>query len=516
MSRLKNFSRNLAASYLQLGVNVVYSLVSIPLILHWLPKAEFGLWALLVQMLGYLGLIDLGMTAAVGRLLVDHKDQRDAETYGSLVKTSGMVSLVQGGIILAIITLGSPLLATLMKIPAEYQQTFIALMRIQGVIVAFSFCLRPLGLMLYAHQRMDIPAYSEIFNLLASLGLLVFFLMEGCGIYSFVYASAFTVLVGPVFLFWNCRRLGFLPRKGEWGQVSWRIFNEVFSFGKDVFLFNLGQQLTTASQIIIVSRMLGLEAAAAWAVGTKVFNLFIPLMCRPYGAALPGLYEMHARGETDRLKSRFKGVVLLTASLGAFLGISFALCNSLFVNVWTGDKIVWLPWNDVLLGLWLFITSLQTTHINIVNVTKQYGGARYIYFLEGCCFVVLSIFLGCRWQASGIIATSAICTLCFSYQYGIRVSCRYFHCRLKELAFDWVRPSLKLALVFGVFAVATWLATTGLSVVWRLAVHAFMAGTVGGLLFLRLGFPAEMIREAVARLPHPAARLLKVLSPCEP
>ena len=42
MSRLKNFSRNLATSYLQLGVNVVCSLVSMPLILHWLPTAEFG------------------------------------------------------------------------------------------------------------------------------------------------------------------------------------------------------------------------------------------------------------------------------------------------------------------------------------------------------------------------------------------------------------------------------------------------------------------------------------------
>jgi hypothetical protein len=42
----ENFSRNVATSYLQLDVNVVYSLVSIPLILHWLPKAEFGMWLL--------------------------------------------------------------------------------------------------------------------------------------------------------------------------------------------------------------------------------------------------------------------------------------------------------------------------------------------------------------------------------------------------------------------------------------------------------------------------------------
>jgi hypothetical protein len=38
MSRLKNFFRNLSTSYVQQSVIMVYSLVSIPLILHWLPN----------------------------------------------------------------------------------------------------------------------------------------------------------------------------------------------------------------------------------------------------------------------------------------------------------------------------------------------------------------------------------------------------------------------------------------------------------------------------------------------
>src|SRR5258708_40351624 len=100
MSRLKNFSRNLAAGYLQLAVTVIYSLVSVPLILHWLPKAEFGLWALLVQLMSYISLVDLGMNSAISRFLIDHKDHPHKGEYGSLVKTSALVSMVQGLIIL--------------------------------------------------------------------------------------------------------------------------------------------------------------------------------------------------------------------------------------------------------------------------------------------------------------------------------------------------------------------------------------------------------------------------------
>lgn len=515
MSRLKNFSRNVTTSYLQLGVNVVYSLASVPLILHWLSKSEFGLWMLLVQLMSYIALVDLGMNSALARFLVDHKDQRGAGGYGALVKASVLVSAAQGLIVLAVVTLGSPLLAELMKIQPEYQKTFVDLMRIQGLIAAFTFCTNPLGMMLYAHQRMDITNRASIFSLAASLGLLLLFLLQGCGIYSFVYANAITALMVPGYLFWHCRRLGFVPQAGDWGTASVKTFKELFLFGKDVFLMNLGAQLVTASQVIIVSRTLGLEAAATWSVGTKLWMLMRQVMFQPYSAASPGLCEMLARNETERLRYRFKNLVLLTASLGVFLGMAYALCNSLFITVWTGGKIAWSPLNDVLLGLWIFITAMQAPHCGFVTVTKQIGGMRYIFFVEGCCFVTLSLLLGYRWGLPGILVCSLLCLVLFSYQFGLRRSERYFQVPIWELAVDWVRPALKLAVVLALVGAITWFATLDLPVIWRLVIHGAVSGFVGGYLFLRIGLPPEMVQEAGARLPRPAARLLEALVPCK-
>src|ERR1019366_10215740 len=98
----------------------------------------------------------------------------------------------------------------MMKIPAEYQKTFVDLMRIQCLIAAFTFCTNPLGIMLYAHQRMDIVNRVSIFGMVASLGLLVLFLVEACGIYSFIYANAITAAISPPFLFLQLPRAGVL------------------------------------------------------------------------------------------------------------------------------------------------------------------------------------------------------------------------------------------------------------------------------------------------------------------
>jgi len=512
MSRLRNFSRNLVTSYLQLGVNVVYSLASVPLILHWLPKAEFGMWAVLVQLMGYCALLDLGMTAAVARLLVEHKDERANGNYGSFVKTAVFVSLAQGLIISTVALLGAPWLTSLMNIPPEHQATFMLLLRLQGLIMAFNFSVRPFGLMLYANQRMDIQCYNDMLSLAAQIGLLMLFLSLGCGIYSFIYGNIITGLASPAFMFWNCRRLGLLPRPGEWGGVSWRIFAQIFDYGKNVFIMVLGYQLIMASQVILVSRTLGLEAAAAWSVGTKILNLMIPLMCRPYGAALPGLYEMAARDEQARLYGRFREMVVLTASLGVFLGVSLALCNSAFVSIWTSGKFNWSPWNDLFLGLFIFLSSVQTTHMTFVNVSKQFEGARFIYLLEGTCFISICTLLRGRGGLVGILVTSNFCQLLFSSQYGFRLSSRYFKCSWTQLAFQWILPSLKFAAVWVPIAIAVWLATSHLPVLLRFVINAAAAGGIGGFLLLRLGFPRQLLLEAETRLPRPAARILEILA----
>lgn len=513
MSRLKNFSRNLATSYLQLAVNVVYSLVSIPLILHWLPPSEFGMWAVLTQLMAYISLVDLGINQAIARFLVDHKDRRFEGEYGALVKTSALVSLVQGLIVLVLVTLGSPLLASLMNIPAEYSATFINLMRIQGAIAAFTFCMNPLGIMLNAHQRMDLIARTGIYNLLAALGLLWLFLIRGNGIKSFVIAGAITAMISTCQLFWHCRRLGLLPQAGEGGTVSWRQFREVFLYGKDVFLMNLGAQLVNTSQTIIISRTLGLEVAAIWAVGTKLFVLMGRVQFQPLSAAMAGLSEMVARNEMERLRTRFQSIVVLSASLGVFLGVSFALCNSLFVTVWTRGAITWLPINDVLLGFWIFLTSLQMTHCNLVLVTKQIGAMRYLYFGEGCCFVLASLMLGYHWGLPGLLLCSIVCILIFSYQFGLRRSQRYFSVSFFDLAFTWVRSSLKLVAVMAPLGLILWVATLGLEPIWRLMIHGAAVGFGGGLLFLRIGLSPEIVWEAGARLPRPLSRLLRKLVP---
>jgi O-antigen/teichoic acid export membrane protein len=75
--RSTSFARGLGAGYLATAINIAYTAASVPLALHYLGKDQFGLWSLSQQIVGYLILLDLGVTSAVSRFIADcHHESR--------------------------------------------------------------------------------------------------------------------------------------------------------------------------------------------------------------------------------------------------------------------------------------------------------------------------------------------------------------------------------------------------------------------------------------------------------
>src|SRR6266849_379509 len=145
MSRFTKFSYTLISGYVMMGANVAFTLASVPLALHHLSKAEFGLWALTTQIAGYVALIDLGMAGALTRILVDYKDDVASANYGSLILTGILVSLAQGCLILGGgVGLGW-LRAPLLDLPEEVWRDYRSLVIRQCVLLATEFDLHIAG-----------------------------------------------------------------------------------------------------------------------------------------------------------------------------------------------------------------------------------------------------------------------------------------------------------------------------------------------------------------------------------
>ena len=498
MSRIKKAFKGIASSYLLLVVAALYSFVSIPLALHYLDKGKFGLWVLVGSIAGYFNLIDLGITGASVRLFMDHKDQRDGGAYGSLIKSSWCVALAQGIIVIALGALAARILGPVLKIEATLEAEFTKLFFYQCLILAFTFATRMPGLILDAHQRMDLVNYSSIAGLL--IGLLVQYLgfRYGCGIYSLILAGSASTVLNFLLQGSSALILNLFPEKKAWGSIDRKSFGELFAFGGNLFLMSLGAQMIMSSQSIVITRALGLDAAATWGIGTRVFNMINPVIWRIYDMSSAALAEMMVRGEGERLRDRYRSLFILTLSLAVLFAAVFSSSNRLFLNLWTHGKITWPASCDLLLGFGIVFAALIHCNCGFTMLTKRIGLMKYVYFLEGITFITASFYASPRYGLAGVIACSSITSLVFSGLYGSIRVCNYFGIGCREYL-SWMRPSMIVALMLVPFALAVYFLSLSAAVSLRFLLNSTIISSAGLLLLWKFGLPEFLNRKLQKR-----------------
>jgi O-antigen/teichoic acid export membrane protein len=507
MSRLKNFTRSLVSGYAQIAVNVIYTLASVPLALHYLSKAEFGLWALTLQIANFIALIDLGMSGSVARILIDHKDDRHNGRYGGAVKSGFLVGAAQG---LAVLIIGLSLVWFLggwLRLQMELRPDFFWLMIGQVLLAAATFATRIFGQILYAWQRIDISNYAAIVQLAVGFGVLWIGFFFGLGIFSLLAGAFVSWVCGVVINSLACFKLNFWPKAGEWGRASREQFGELFHYGASIFFIGIGLQLIASSQTILISRQLGVEAAALWSVMTKVFTLVNQLIWKAINNAMPAFAEMLARKEIDRLWNRYGDLFITTNVFSGVVAVLFAACNRTFVTIWTHGKFSWPAIDDVLLALWLILTMQQCCHISLLICFKKIGRLKYIYPAEGIVFVAVSLFM-LRWFGiKGMLACSLLATLLFTWNAGTWSVGKMLESRWKVLLWDWQKPLLcVLMAMVPVWLILAWALHDASNWV-RFITNGVMLAIVGGWVAVRYALPSGIVTEIFWKLPLPLRRL---------
>lgn len=418
VNRLQRFVVSAGAGYVSTLANLIYTVVSVPLALHYLPKEEFALWALTVQIGGYLMLLDLGMSVSVSRFLADHKDSMQDGEYGKILRTGFWIFTVQA-IGLAICGCGLALLLPgWLEIPPSLKGKFQVLTMGQSLILSLGLALRIKTTPLWAHQRTDITHLAVAANLLTSLGFMGLGFAGGWGVYSFLAGN----LAGSVwtwFLPWAaCARFNYLPNLQKAAGFDRGLFLRMLRFGRDALIMQLGGLLCTGSQIILITKLLGLEAAAVFSVATKTLTMGQQLVGRILESAAPGLTEMFVRGERERFGLRFYQMTSVSIALAAALGIFLVAANRGFVSVWTQGKVEWNYWGDLLIGGILISTVASRCFQGAFGMTGNLAKVCYLPFVEGMLFFVCTLALGGLGGVNGILGIVLLANILISMMGG--------------------------------------------------------------------------------------------------
>lgn len=414
--RTSSFVRGLGAGYLTTGINIAFTAISVPLALHYLGKDQFGLWSLAQQIVGYLILLDLGVTSAVSRFIADHKDDVNGGDYGRMLLTGGIVFALQGILIVLAGLVFSIFAPAFFAIPAPFAPDFTNVLMLITFISGFSVFCRSLAAPLWAFHRIDFSYLMGSISLILGLAVLWLGFHFNLGIYSLAISGLPGALLTPVMAFCFCKKNGFYPSSKSGLQMpTLPDIRRVFAFGKDAALVALGSQMVNASQIMIISRFVGLDTAATFSVGTKLYSLGQHLVAKVIGTAAPALTELFVRGEVSKFKARFFDVVSITAFSATLFASALVSGNSAVVSIWTSGVIKWDWWADTLLGALLIATSVTRCLTELFVFRGNLKTVRHIYLAEGLLTIVLSIPAVSYFGFAGLLASALFVHLAVTF-----------------------------------------------------------------------------------------------------
>ena len=407
-SRSKKFTIGAITGYAAIGANIAFTMVSIPLSLHYLKKEQFGLWVLVSQISGYLNLVDLGMNGAASRFIADHKENVNGGLYGAVLINSGIAFIIQGILILIIGMIFSLCAGILFAIPNELNSDFKSLIMISATISGLSVALRIFGTPLWAFQRSDIVNICTFSGVVISIPVLFLGFKLGWGIYSFLVCQLPLVICAPAVYMYCCLRNSYYPKKGYWGRPTVSEFKKILNFGKDNFIISLGSQMVNASQLMIISRFVGLDAAATFAIGTKIYAMAMLLVVNPISVAAAGLTEIYVSGNYKLFANRYKDLIVITLGVSTFFGIVIACGNSTFVYIWTHGRIEWPVLNNLFLALLLVVKNINGNFIGVFGIIKNWKPVRFYCLVEGFIFITLGIILSMIFGIVGVLVASLL------------------------------------------------------------------------------------------------------------
>jgi len=400
--------RSVLANWAGLLVAGVTSFVLLPIFIHWLGDFYFGMWALISALVGYSGLLDMGMRTTVQRFVARSKGRNNHQESNRTLTNATAITLA----ISCCATLSCAALTTVLPdffaLRGPARSLFQWLLILLGLEVAVSLPARLFSTYLIGLQRFD------LYNLLLTIGTTlraafqVAVLRAGWGVLGLAGVNlAMEVAFVPI-----CWKL--LRRTDPHVAIDWKYFRfadvrEIGNFGFYAFLANLGDYLRFHAGSLIIGRVLSVSLVTPFAVASRLMSYFRQVTVGLTSPLMPKMSALEGLSRLSELRHLYLRGTRISTLLSFFVASLVVLDGRMLLHVWVGETLMTVSF-PVLVCLSVGYTAAMAQWPSSM-VLYSLGRHRPLglwTLAEGCINVLLSIMLGSKYGLWGVALGTAI------------------------------------------------------------------------------------------------------------
>jgi O-antigen/teichoic acid export membrane protein len=441
MRTIRNVLSNWTAFLLGTAITFVLS----PFVVHHLGASRYGLWAVIGSVVGYLGLLDLGVRVGITRFVARYAAQRDQEAMNRVVSTALWV-FIGAGILASLIAFAlTLLLPSFVDVPGAFRGDAAAAVPISGVAVAVALLGGVYGGVIAGLQRFTVVNAIDIgVELLRAAGVVVV-LRAGGGLVGLAIVQLASVTLRGALYTIGAYRLQPGLRTAR-SLLDLATLRAVIRYsGYTTILHVLGMVIFQSDAVLIAAIMPvsqvttfviagNLAQAALQVLGGISRTLFPAVSARQATDGMTGAAVLMRDG------IRLGSVVVLPVI------ITFLARGHTFIGLWMGPQFA-SDAGEVLrilaIGLCAF-ASYQVFNVCIMAL-DLHRGLIPAFIAEAAANLSLSVVLGLRFGVNGVAWGTTLPRIVVSLWFGPWYARRTLGLHFGEYAAHaWVRPFLSL------------------------------------------------------------------------
>jgi O-antigen/teichoic acid export membrane protein len=387
--------------FLNLAGTSLVSILIMPFVVRTLGDRMYGVWALVATLIGYYGVLDLGLAKATSRYLAGALGSNDQEECNRVFNTGLRLYLGVGGLVLAATMMGA-LLAPLFCRNPQDASLFAKLIVILGLNLALQFPLRIFIGALEGHLRFDRTASLDLLTLVLRTALIILVLKAGYGVESLAWVTFLSCLPSAAFtVYFTRQELPFLRcnLKNYWRRETARM---LFSYSLYSFIAHMADILRFQVDNLVVAGVVGLAAVTHYSVGGKLARTYMDIVLALLGVFISVFSRKEGARDYEGLRRTFLFATRLSVCLSSFVGFGMVVWSRPFIERWMGPSYL-----DGYTCLAALVPGTMVGLWQSPSVSLMYGVSKHKFLavssaIEGIVNLALSIVLARKYGIVGV------------------------------------------------------------------------------------------------------------------
>lgn len=411
--RSKKMYKNTAIMVFIKGFSILISLMSAPIMLHHVNRADYGVLLTLTSIVGWVGMMDIGLGNGLRNKLPEMLAKGDLQGAKKAVTSSYAALTMYVGVLISIFLVSSSYIdwRNVLNSPMSDAEEINGLAAVVFIAFCVQFLLGLIVSILYAYQM---PAANSLISFVSQVVTFIALIVQ---VYIFKVSSVFQIgavnclipplimLLATIFLFATKLR----EVAPTFKMIDFKYVSGILSLGVKFFILQIITIVIFQANSIIITRVVGPEAVVEYNMAFRyisVLTMFFNIMITPIWSATTDAY---VRGDFAWIRKTLylSRKICLIAIVG---GILMTIFSKQVYTLWLGKGAIDISYTTTgLVCLYVSFEMLYKVYGTIINGTGKVFAQMVITGFIAICYVPLALLLGKILGLSGVlIANSAV------------------------------------------------------------------------------------------------------------